>query len=665
LRDGSVWIATEADINILRRKGDSTVILGRQLPGHKLTSMLEDHYGAVWIAAENKLMLFQNGRFREVTRRNGQPIASAGDVVAIADDVHHTIWVLTSRGQLLSVVGDSVLERASVNPQLGEPKYLATDLTDGVWIGNVRGAISYYRDGRLQTIPLTDSQGPLDIHNLFVDTDNSVLVSTSQGLYRLKDGQRSDFSSDNGLPCTAVYSAIRDNNDALWIYTRCGLVRVSQTEWAKWVERPHGQVPVAILDALDGAQAGMGSPYQPTSSKAPDGRLWFITGVAAQVINPDNLYDKTPPPPVYVEGLVADHKALQASSSLQIPALTRDLQIDYTALSFSLPQKVRFRYLLEGHDREWQDAGTRRQAFYTDLAPGNYRFRVTACNSHGVWSPAGASFDFAVLPAYYQTTWFHVACACVFLLLCWTLYYLRVRALHRRFEIGLEARVAERTRIARELHDTLLQSFHGSLLRFQAVSNLLPGHPEDARKKLDNAIDRASDTIAEARGAVEGLRSPALVNSDLGIAIRTFGEELAAGEVRDNPPALDVTIEGEARDLDPIVRDEVYRIATEALRNAYQHAGASRVEVQIRYDARQFRLRIRDNGRGINNDVVAKAERTGHYGLHGMSERAKLMGGHLEIWSNVGSGTELELTVPASPAYHTRHSHRRFFGEGA
>jgi PAS domain S-box-containing protein len=196
-----------------------------------------------------------------------------------------------------------------------------------------------------------------------------------------------------------------------------------------------------ILDALDGAQAGTGDSRQPTSSKAPDGRLWFVTGVSAQVLDPDRLYENPLPPPVYVEGVVADHKRFDATSFVKVPALSRDLEIDYTAPSFSVPQKVRFRYMLEGRDREWQDAGTRRQAFYTDLKPRHYRFRVTACNSSGVWNQTGASLDFVVLPAYYQTTWFHLLCVAAFLAFLWGLHQLRVRQClreERKFREAIE-----------------------------------------------------------------------------------------------------------------------------------------------------------------------------------------------------------------------------------
>jgi PAS domain S-box-containing protein len=434
LRNGAVWIGTGSALNILRKQDGKTAIFDVKLSGEGIGPMLEDHSGVVWLGADRALMRFQNGRFREIRAPGGQRFASLGGVSGIAEDSGGTIWVLTPSGQLFSVVGDKITKQASPNYELGQQKYLVADPNGGVWLGTQKGksTISYFRDGRLQPTSLSSPQGPAGIHSPFVDSDNALLVPTSQGLYRLNHGQVTLFSSDNGLPCPETFSAIRDNHSALWIYSRCGLIRIAAPEWAKWIENPHVAVSVMILDALDGAQAGTGNSYQPTSSKAPDGRLWFVTGASAQVLDPDRLYENALPPQVYVEGVVADHKRFDATSLVKVPALSRDLEIDYTAPSFSVPQKVRFRYMLEGRDREWQDAGARRQAFYTDLKPGHYRFRVTACNSQGVWNQTGAWLDFVVLPAYYQTNWFRALCVVTFLALVYGAYRFRVRQLRRQ-----------------------------------------------------------------------------------------------------------------------------------------------------------------------------------------------------------------------------------------
>lgn len=253
-------------------------------------------------------------------------------------------------------------------------------------------------------------------------------------------------------------------------------------------------------------------------------------------------------------------------------------------------------------------------------------------------------------PPFWETWWFATLSIALLLVLVWWAHRYRLNQLAKEFNMRLEERVSERTRIARDLHDTLLQSFHGVLLRFQAVSNLLPRRPEQAKQTLDSALDQAAQAIAEGRNAVQGLRSAA-VTDDLASALSTLGEELAADKTSHTSPAFEVDVEGTPRELHPLIRDEIYRIAGEALRNAFRHARASRIELEIRYAENQLRLRIRDDGKGIQPEIVDGEARVGHFGLHGMRERAKLIGGNLEVWSNVGSGTEIELSAPSSTVY--------------
>jgi signal transduction histidine kinase len=238
-----------------------------------------------------------------------------------------------------------------------------------------------------------------------------------------------------------------------------------------------------------------------------------------------------------------------------------------------------------------------------------------------------------------------------FFLLLWSIYLLRLRELHREFNTALEARVNERTRIARELHDTLLQSFNGVLLRFLAVSNLLPARPDDAKRRIDSAIEQASDAITEGRDAVYALRSGGLTTVDFAQSIGNFGKELLSDPTNDISLEFRVQVEGKPRDLNPMVRDEVYRIAAEALRNAVRHARAKQIEVEIRYDEDRLRVRIRDDGKGMDPRVVDLGQAPGHWGLRGMRERAKLVGGVFEVWSELNSGTEVELSMPAASAY--------------
>ncbi len=259
-------------------------------------------------------------------------------------------------------------------------------------------------------------------------------------------------------------------------------------------------------------------------------------------------------------------------------------EIDYTALSLIAPDKVHFKYKLEGQDPDWREVVNDREAQYSNLPPGPYRFRVIASNNSGVWNEQGDALEFSIAPAYYQTNWFRALCALLVLALVWAIYQIRVRQLRHDFALTLEARVRERTSIARELHDTLLQSFQGLMLRFEIVSQLLPDRPIEAKKKLDGAMKQAADAITEGRDAVQGLRASTVQTNDLARAINTLGEELATDPANHGSPAFRVTVEGDPRDLHPILRDEIYRIAAEALRNAFHHAAARQVEVEIRYD---------------------------------------------------------------------------------
>ena len=305
---------------------------------------------------------------------------------------------------------------------------------------------------------------------------------------------------------------------------------------------------------------------------------------------------------------------------------------------------------LEGWDRDWKDAGNERKAFYGNLPPRDYRFRVAASNNDGVWNEAGAFLDFSIDPAYYQTRWFQAACGAAFLALLWALYRYRLHQVAREFNVRLEERVpVKRTRLARDLHDTLLQGFQGLMLRLQAIDEALP--PGEVKDELERTLDRADQVVTESRKAVHDLRSSSVLTNDLAQAVRENVRTSCPS--RRAPVTFALVVEGETRELHPIVRDEIYRITREALRNAFSHARARRIEAEIIYGEQLFRLRIRDDGEGIAPDLLEKG-RPGHYGLPGMRERAAEIGAKLDIWSGAGTGTEIDLSIPGSIAYGKR-----------
>ena len=481
------------------------------------------------------------------------------------------------------------------------------------------------------------------------------------GLSRIKDGRIATLTTKNGLPCDAIHWSIEDDDRSLWLYTACGLVRIARSELDAWIADPSRRVQPTVWDAADGVTLRSVSPasFGPPVTKSTDGKIWIMPGEGIQVVDPRHLADNKLPPPVHIEQIVADNKTYWQNlpdapvPKLRLPPRIRDLEIDYVGLSLVAPEKMKFRVKLEGQDKDWRVPVNPRHAHYTNLPPGPYRFRVVAANNSGVWNEQGDTLEFSVLPAYYQTNWFRAICAAAFTALLWAAYQYRVRRLQHDFEMTLEARVGERTRIARDLHDTLLQSFHGLLLRFQTVSVLLPERPIEAKEKLESAIEQAAGAITEGRDAVQGLRASTVERNDLALAISTLGAEFENDSSNHRPATFRVSVEGQARDLHPILRDEIYKIATEALRNAFHHAHAKQVEVEIRYDHDQFRLRVRDDGKGIDAAVLASHGLEGHYGLRGMRERATLIKGKLAVWSEVNEGTEVELRVPASAAYTT------------
>ena len=646
-RDGSVWIANSGSLDRIQNGTVSSIRRSNGLPGEQVAAMLEDHGGNMWVGVDDALYLFKDGRFRRIPEPDHQPL---GMVVGLAEDTDGNIWA-ACKGKPRKLVRIRDFQVREVIPASQfPPGGLAADPHGGIWISTRNGDLVLFRNGVVETkFPLNPKPGGYPFaEQMIAEVDGSLLASSENGLVGWRQGKVQRMTTKNGLPCDSLITFIQDKEKRWWLYTRCGVVEFSDSELQRWWTNPEAVVQTRVYDQFDGAQPNLGS--FDLAALSSDGRVWFASGIVVQVIDPSRLSQKAQPAMTYIESVTVDRKEFPATANFKVAPHPRDLQIAYTSPTFLIPQRVKFRYRLDGYDRDWHDVGTRRQAFYTDLPPGKYTFRVVASNSDGVWNDSPAKLDFSVAPAYYQTNWFRALCAVFFLALLWAAYRWRVRQLHHQFEMTLDARVSERTRIARELHDTLLQSFQGLLLRFQTVSQLLPERPVDAKDKLDSAIEHAAEAITEGRDAVQGLRDSTIQTNDLALAISTLGEELAEDSTG-HRPAFRVAVEGQSRDLHPILRDEVYRIAAEALRNAFLHANAKQVEVEIRYDNDRFRLRMRDDGKGIDAAVLSAQSREGHYGLPGMRERATLIGGKLTIWSEVDAGTEVELRLPADIAY--------------
>ena len=637
----------------LLRNGHVSSILAEQRLSGGATSFFEDHANRLWVGIDDTLSVYESGKFRQITRRNG---SSIGMVYSITEDTENNIWV-ESPGPLTRI-RDFKVEEEFPSPQMPNAFRVVADPRKGIWLGLTNGDLARYQDGRTDTFHFQHTPDSR-VEQLTVNPDGSVLGATAYGLVGWRGGKQFTLTTRNGLPCDITYASILDDQGNLWIYMQCGLIEIKKADLQNSWDHPDAKLQPRLFDALDGAQPGR-APFGGVT-RSPDGKLWFASGVVLQMIDPDHPALNSIPPPVHVEGITADHRNYPLQDGLRLPPLTRDVEVDYTTLSFVAPQKVRFRYRLEGRDTGWQDPGIRRQAFYSDLRPGRYTFRVIACNNDGVWNEDGAKLDFSVASAWYQSDWFRIACAASFFLLLWALFRFRIHQLARQFNATMETRVDERTRIARDLHDTLLQSLHGLMFRFQAARNMLPQRPEEAMGALDGAITRTEQAIAESRDAIKDLRSDSSAQTDLGELLTEIGTELtASSDTNGDSPTFSVTVEGERRTISPMVQEEVCQIAREALRNAVRHAKAHQIEVEVRYDRRVLRLRFRDDGAGIDSKILKEGGRPGHWGLPGIRERAQRISARLDFWSEVGAGTEIQLTIPAVTAYQASRQGAQF-----
>ncbi len=670
--DGSIWISTSDGLNRWAH-GQMTVYLGRsplrqsrrgndsqlnvggaasQIANSGLVGSLRslglDDAGRPWASTGDGVFYFERGRF---IRARGVP---GGNIFSIAGGGRGNVWILHGTAGIFCWSPNAAIQHTPSSVQKSGRTILPDREPGGLWLGFFEGGLVYLKDGRVvRSYGTADGLGDGRVNHLRFGPGGGVWASTEGGLSRIKDGHIATLTSRNGLPCDEVHWSMEDNDHAVWFYMPCGLVRVARSELDEWINDPKHVLQTTVFDNSDGVRSvGVYGSYGPHVTKSPDGRIWFVPRDGVSVIDPRHLPFNKFPPPIHIEQVIANHKTYDstpdANGQLRLPPRVRDLQIDYTALSFVAPEKVLFRYKLEGWDRDWQDVGTRRQAFYSNLPPRNYRFRVMACNNSGVWNGAGASLDFFVAPAYYQTNWFRLSFVAAFLAALWGLYQFRLRQLAREFNMRLDERVSERTRIARELHDTLLQNVQGLILKIHAIGKRIP-MADPTRQEIEKTLDYADQVLAEGRDRVRNLRTSTIGFGELPKAFQQLVEEAAPNR----SSTFKTVVEGTVLELHPIIREETYSIGREALINALTHSDAHNIEAEITYDSREFRLRIRDDGRGIDPAVLEKGGRDDHWGLQGMRERAKRIGGRLDLWSRPGSGTEIELTVPASRAYRS------------
>ncbi len=632
-RDGTIWIGNEGALDSIAGGHVSSITPKDGLPGGAVTALLEDHAGRLWVGVDNRLALYDRRVFRQIPRADGTAL---GAVRALTEDQEQNVWalVIDNPERLVRITDFAVREDLPV-PGAREAVSLAADAQRGVWLGLRDGQLARYRDGELETFP--NHYGSA-VRELITTSDGAVLGVSADGLVGWRNGMLRVLNVQNGLPCSQLHALVFDAHDALWLSAQCGLLRIASADLQKWWQDASAHVEVKVFDALDGARPAPAS-FEPKAARAPDGRLWFATDTLVQMIDPEQVTANVVPPPVHIERVVADRKSYPVSNAVRLPPLTRDLQIDYVGLSFVAPAKVLFRYRLEGHDTDWQESGNRRQAFYADLRPGSYRFRVIASNNDGVWNQEGAALDIVIDAAWYQTAWFFALGVIMSVVAVWALYALRMRQVARALNARFDERLAERTRMARDLHDTLLQTVQGSKM----VADNALNRPDDVvgmRGAMEQVSRWLGQASLEGRTAVNALRSSTIETNDLADALGRALEDCR----RQGTLHGSLSVSGELREMHPVVRDEVYRIGYEAIRNACTHSGASRLEVELIY-GRALVVRVSDNGVGIE-PAVASDGREGHFGLRGMRERAARIGAKLTVVCPVGAGTEITLVVP-------------------
>ena len=638
--------------------------------GTNVNAIYKDAAGYLWVGGGGSgLDRFdeRTGRFKHYRHDPNDPNSLPSDnVVTIYGDRNSHMWVGGQYG--ISRYDPATDKFTNYWPDPTNPASLLNwiwaiyqDRSGTLWLGTFGGAlIRFDVNANIFMAYRPDSHDPhklsgAGLTSIHEDRTGTLWVGAFDGLYRFnrQGGTLDRYTESRGLPSSTIRCIQEDRLGRLWLSTQRGISRFDPK-----LETSRN------YDVSDGLQS---NEFSDGCYQGPDGEMFFGGSNGFNAFFPEQVRDNPYVPPVVITSFKIFNepvpigansvlkKAIPYVDSLTLSYRHNVFSFEFAALSYANSQKNRYRYKLEDFDRRWIEVGSKqRLATYTNLDPGKYVFRVQGSNSDGVWNKEGVSLPILITPPWWKTNWFRALCAAVFLAMLWGAYQFRVRQLQQEFNMRLEGRVEERTRIARELHDTLLQSVQGLMFSFQAARNLLPGRTEEAIGRLDKAIRAGDEAIAEGRDAIQGLRASPALESNLEHLLTAAGKELArSSSAEGDPPEFEVTLEGARQPLSPLLQDEVYRIAREILRNAFHHAHASRIEAEIVYDRQYFRLRIRDNGKGIDSEILEQGARSGHWGLPGVRERAKRIGARLKLWSEPGAGTEAELTVPARIAYGT------------
>lgn len=606
--------------------------------------------GSVLIAAKDLIPQ------RKITRRYGDDIEqfvgppglNPVEARTVVTDRSGAIWAWLEPGGLYRLDGKKWTPFAN---QQEFPKATVTvgniDLADRKWFGFTGGFVSVIDGGRVETFGPQNGLRTGSVSSICVSSSN-IWVSGDLGVALFGSGRFRPLIDREGSLVTGVSGLVVADDGSLWLNAAAGIVRVDAEEIGRFIEDPDYRVSIRVFDALDGLRgAGQQNAPYPTATKSSDGRLWFSTTDGVVWIDPLKIDRAGEQPVAEVKALTAGDQTFRGGHPI-LPIATRNVRINYTALSLAVPERIKFRYRLVGLHDDWRDAGERREAFYTNLGPGSYRFELVAGNPSGSWADHPSLLEFEILPAFYQTYWFYGSCAVVAVGLVWLAYRWRVRTIETRLTAHFRDRLAERRRIAQDLHDDLLQGFVSASIQMNVVSNLLP-EESNAKARLTQIEEQLRNVVEKGRVKVSNLRSAGVADHIyLEESLTESMEEMKGGYVGE----IRLITDGQPKYLAPPVHDVLYHISREAIINAIRHARAKIVEVQIVYRKSDLTVVVRDDGVGIDPETV-KSGKDGHWGLSMMRERAEEIGAVFHIWTTQSNGTEIDVRVPARLAYKT------------
>jgi signal transduction histidine kinase len=562
-------------------------------------------------------------------------------VVSLAADSRGTLWLTDrERGVLLLKNGELVNVPAPPGVADVEPNFVHVDRHDRLWLGFSGATVAVI--GPSGTSRLHRLQGAIGtvLSAVYEDQEGAIWIGGMRGLSRISGDTVDVVSQPDNLPGYGVFGITEDREGFLWLGVGSGIVRLSVNDFERAARQDDYPLAYRFYDASDGLTGVPARLGFPGATRRGDGTLWFITSRGTSVVRPDDLNSDVTPPAVRIESVRADDRLVRPEAGAAFPPGTSRLLFEYTTMNLTSPLKDRFQYRLEGVDTDWVVAGSRREAFYPNLRSGSYRFQVARLTSDQPPEESAATWEFSIRPMYYETWWFLWGCVALAGLMAWTAWQMRLRQLRRQFALVF----AERARMSRELHDTLLQDLVGVTLHFdELAANLGPssGPATGQVVRLRRYLERA---IGEARQAVWDLRSEHPEEEDLPRVLRESGERAFAGK----HTRFETTVVGTPRRCAPSVEQHLLRIAREALCNAARHADASSVNLTLDYRTDAIVLRVTDDGRGCPTAEVA-GEAPGHYGFVIMRERTEQAGGQFRVETSPGQGTQVEVTIPAHP----------------